>query len=251
MTTVRFIVILIVCTFCLGCSNATKFPANQFLLDTNGPVSIDVESFAGDVNITADKACLGTSVSVVKKTKQGTFLDSINCNIFARNTEIGEEVVVQISTEKDELRYMRANISIITKSVDNVRIKTRSGNVTLLGVSGSLDVHTTDGDVLVATTVPITDSVSIENHRGNIVFLAPEESTGTIDLSAIGGRTSLDILAGNATVLPGSTKGHMMAIVNGGRNNIALRTVDGNAIFEILKNPMAYRGFWDFDWLSF
>jgi hypothetical protein len=43
----------------------------------------------------------------------------------------------------------------------------------------------------------------------------------------------------------------MMAIVNDGRNNIALRTVDGNASFEILKNPMVPRSLWNFDWLSF
>ena len=251
MTTVRIIVILIICTFCLGCSNAAKFSANQFLLHTNGPISIDVESFAGDVNITADKDYQGTSVSVVKETMQGTFLDSINCNIFARNTEIGEEVVVQISTEKNELRSMCANISIFTKYVDDVRIKTRDGNVTLRNVSGPLNIHTTDGDVLVATTVPITDSVSIENHRGNIVVLAPEESMGNIDISAIGGRTSLNVLTGNTTVLPGSTRDHMMAIVNHGRNNIALRTVDGNASFEIIKNPMVPRSLWNFDWLSF
>jgi len=231
-----------------------KFSANRFLLHTihtKGLVSINVESFAGDVNITADKDYQGTRVSVVKESKQGTSLDSVNCNIFARNTEIGEEIVVQISAEKNELRFMRANVSIFTKSVDGVRIKTKNGNVTLRNVSGSLNVHTTDGDVLVATTVPITDSVLIENHRGNIVVFAPEESTGNIDISAIGGRTSLDVLAGNTIVLPGSTKDHMMAIVNGGRNNIALRTVDGNASFEILKNPMVPRSLWNFDWLSF
>ena len=146
---------------------------------------------------------------------------------------------------------MRAGVSISTNSIEDVQVQTSTGDVTLLGISGSLDIRTSDGDILVATNNPMVKTVSIENHRGNIIFRVSELSTGNIDISAIGGDARFDAISGHASVLSNTSKGHVMAVLNDGKNVVNLRTVDGNASFEVVKNPMANRISWNFDWLPF
>ncbi len=255
MTPSRFIVIILTLFAVLGCNASTRVPQQQTVLSTKGPISIDVRTIGGDVSITADGSSVGTSVTVQRRILETLEFEDlmqwITLEADVVNTVVGQEVVVTTSAIHNDLNLMRADVSIITNSVEGVRIHTRNGDVILRGVSGSIDIRTSDGNILVATNQPMTKTVSIENHRGDIVYRVSQESTGKIDISAIGGEARLDVMTGTANVLQGTTKGHVLAELNNGQNVINIRTVGGNATVEVVKNPMANKFPWNFDWLPF
>jgi hypothetical protein len=255
MAPTRFIAILLITLAALGCSRSTNGPQQQIVLSTNGPISIEVHTIGGNVTITADSSNSGTVVTVQRRNMQEVefedLMQLISIETDVVNTGIGQEVIVRTSAIHNDLNLMRADVSIVTNSVEDVLVQTRNGDVVLLGISGSLDIQTSDGDVLVATDKPMIKSVSIENHRGNIVFRVSELSTGNIDISAIGGKARLDAITGKTNVLSNTTKGYVMAVLNNGKNGVNLRTVDGNASFEVVKNPMKNRSSWNFEWLPF
>ncbi|MBT4585254.1 MAG: DUF4097 family beta strand repeat protein [Phycisphaerae bacterium] len=255
MSSIQFNAILLISLAALGCSTSTKVPQQQIVLSTKGPISIDARTIGGDVTITADDSIHGTVVTVQRRILQELQIEDlmqwITLEADVVNTNIGQKVVVKTSASHNELNLMRADVSISTNSIEDVQVQTSTGDVTLLGISGSLDIRTSDGDILVATNNPMVKTVSIENHRGNIIFRVSELSTGNIDISAIGGDARFDAISGHASVLSNTSKGHVMAVLNDGKNVVNLRTVDGNASFEVVKNPMANRISWNFDWLPF
>jgi hypothetical protein len=230
-------------------------PDWQLVLNTSGPVAVDVDSFSGDITITADQSCVDTTVtfqrSSLRESEQDDLYRLISYTAQTQPTEIGQKVVVKAIATENELDLLRVDIAITTNSVEDVHLRTRNGDVTMLGVGGKLDVRTADGNILVSTNEPMTKPVLLENHRGNIVYRVSQEATGIVEVSAIGGRARFDALLGNTTLLPGSTTGFLNATLNDGRNEVVLRTVDGDAAVEVVENPMVKRHNWNFDWLPF
>jgi hypothetical protein len=230
-------------------------PDWQLVLNTSGPVAVDVESFSGDITIEADQSCVDTTVtfqrSSLRESEQDDLYRLISYTAQTQPTEIGQKVVVKAIATENELDLLRVDIAITTNSVEDVHLRTRNGDVTMLGVGGALDVRTADGDIHVATNEPMTNSVLLENHRGNIVFRISKESAGTIEIATIGGRAGFDANLGKTTILPNSKIGLLNATLNDGQNEIILRTVDGDAVVEVVENPMAKRHNWNFDWLPF
>ncbi|MBC8522603.1 DUF4097 family beta strand repeat protein [PVC group bacterium] len=255
MTRLRFIAILLFPFSAIGCSNMHHVPDWQLVLNTSGPVAVDVDSFSGDITITADRTSVDTIInfhrSSSRESDQNNLYRFISYTAETRPTEIGQEVVVKATAIHNELDLLRVDIAITTNSVENVNLRTRNGSVTLLGVGGKLDVRTADGDIHVSTNEPMTKPVLLENHRGNIVYRVSQEATGIVEVSAIGGRAGFDALLGNTTLLPGSTTGFLNATLNDGRNEVVLRTVDGDAVVEVVENPMIKRHNWNLDWLPF
>ncbi|MAI67623.1 MAG: hypothetical protein CMJ26_07080 [Phycisphaerae bacterium] len=223
-------------------------------LATQGPVEINVESFRGNISIIADPTVAGTVVTAKQVEEHANGLPTaepkMQCTTKIEMGDNGQIVHVVATSSNDVLQLVHADIVVRSNLIHDVYVTTTKGDVTLLGVSGAITVHTNDGDVRLVTPRVINQDVTIENRRGNIVYRVRGESSGMIDAQAINGDASLDVRHGEATILPGSTGDHLVAKVNGGINNINMRTVDGNIHIAVVADPIGSEPLFGTDWIS-
>jgi DUF4097 and DUF4098 domain-containing protein YvlB len=245
-----FIAILVLA----GCQSQQVVNFNVATLATSGPVAIDVQSFAGNVTIIVDPSVVGT---LVQATQLEIGLDGVpernvhmTCTTNVETGITGQTVHVVATCENNILDLVSAEIVIKAKSIHGVSVTTSNGNVTLLGISGPIDIRTKDGDVRVVTPLVMNEHVSIENRRGNIVYRVRGESSGIIDATAINGEVALDLRQGKAIILPGSTGDHLVATFNDGTNPIIMRTVDGDVRLYVVADPVGSEPLFNTDWIS-
>jgi|TARA_B100000959_G_C14925295_1_gene601270 hypothetical protein len=238
----------------VGCQSQQVVNFNTATLQTRGPVEIDVQSFGGDVTIIVDETVEGTQV-FANQLELGT--DGVPepnvqmvCNTNIETGVNGETVHVIATCDDNPLGLIRAEIVIKAKSIHGVSVITANGDVTLLGVSGAINIETKDGDVRVVTPLVMNEPVSIENRRGHIVYRVRGESSGMIDATAMNGEVALDLRQGDTTVLPGSTGDHLEANFNGGTNPIVMRTVNGDVRIYVVADPVGSEPLFNTDWIS-
>ncbi len=237
-----------------SCQSPQVVNFNTATLDTQGPVAIDVQSFGGDVTIVVDPTVVGTQVianqleigvdGVAERNVHMTCTTNIETGI------TGDIVHVVATCSDNPLALVSAEVIIKAKSIHGVSVTTANGDVTLLGVSGAIDIQTKDGDVRVVTPLVMNERVSIENRRGHIVYRVRGESSGIIDATAMNGEVALDVRQGDATILPGSTGDHLEANFNGGTNPIIMRTVDGDVRIYVVADPVGSEPLFNTDWIS-
>jgi hypothetical protein len=237
-----------------GCQSQQVVNFNTAMLPTRGPVAIDVQSFGGDVTVLVDETVEGTQV-FANQLELGT--DGVPernvqmvCTTNIETGINGETVHVVATYDDNPLGLVSAEIIIRAQSIHNVSVTTANGDVTLLGVSGAINIKTKDGDVRVVTPLVMNESVSIENRRGNIVYRVRGESSGIIDATAMNGEVALDLRQGDATILPGSTGDHLEANFNGGTNPIVMRTVNGDVRIYVVADPVGSEPLFNTDWIS-
>jgi hypothetical protein len=255
MRIIRFTVFLLVCLFGFGCSVGNRADSEHIHLFTAGPILVDVDAFAGDVVLRESEGHIGTSIEI--RRAEATPLNLvrsvswIQCSAYIEHHDFGQEVVVKLHDTEELYREKHAQIIITTSGITGIEIKTRKGNIDTTCGSIPMDIETSDGDIFVAVTQPMTESVAIKNKRGDIFFNVLPDSSGNIDATAIGGESVLDALVGHTTLLSGTTKEHLLAKLNDGTNSFVLRTVDGDILMVVTNNP---RDGWSWsldDWLPF
>ena len=130
----------------VGCQSQQVVNFNTATLQTRGPVEIDVQSFGGDVTIIVDETVEGTQV-FANQLELGT--DGVPepnvqmvCNTNIETGVNGETVHVITTCDDNPLGLIRAEIVIKAKSIHGVSVITANGDVTLLGVSGAINIET-------------------------------------------------------------------------------------------------------------
>ena len=237
-----------------GCRSTFVLNLPPATLDINGPISIDVHSFAGNVTLIADPDSPGVVVSVVQRdTDNVTSRKSATRIAWSSRVEVGpfgEMFFMDATSDDDALRSLYADITIRAPLIHNVSVHTQRGDVTVVGTSGSLKVQTSDGDVRVVTPYALNQKVTIENRRGDIVYRVSGTSSGIIDATAMNGAASLHVRQGDTTILPGTTGDHLIASFNDGQNPMVMRTVEGDIRIYVIENPAANEPWFTADWVS-
>ncbi len=237
-----------------GCQSQQVVQFNTEKLDTRGPVSIQVDSFGGDVSIIVDPTVVGTEVTVNQLEVGQNGLPERNvqmhCATQIERGIMGEVVHVSATAIDNTLDLIRAEIIVKASSVHGVRVHTSDGDVSLLGISGEIDIQTDEGDVRIVTPLVMNERVSVENRRGNIVYRVSGDSSGKIDAIAINGEVAFDLRQGDATILPNTTGDHLVANLNDGTNKLNMRTVDGDVRIYVLEDPVGSEPFFNTDWVS-
>ena len=236
-----------------GCHQPQVLTYTPKTLDTAGPISIDVSSFAGNVTIIADDTALATTIEVTQRDDGYSELELpplVQWNAWKENGDLGQLVLVEATTEDDSLQTLHADILVRAQSIHGIRIRTSRGDVSVYGISGAVDIRTSDGDVRLATPLVMNDEVTIENIRGDINMRIRGESSGTIDATAMNGSAAVDVRHGDVIILPKTTGDHVMAQLNSGANQYIFRTVDGNVKLAVVENPIADEPWFSFEWLS-
>lgn len=221
---------------------------DPILLATSGPVSVDVDSFAGSVSVRANPTISETRVSVERASHRGWFKYETAGDELARIEYVvgldrdlsgGEVVTVRADHLGQMSAFGRANIRIETPELESVRIRTTRGDVLVLDQRGEIDIRTTHGDVRVATPWPARDAVSIVNQDGDVDYRIRGESTGRFDLETVNGVVNHRCKYGTwRGIGPDNRSDRMVAVLNNGDNPVVIRTTEGDIDVAVVHDPV-------------
>ncbi len=235
-----------------GCSYPYSFPRGTLTSDharsfeMAGPVSVDVESFNGHVVIKADPKATGVTFQVQREGTHGLLrggeseraIEGIDYTAEIVPGELGPVLKVRTWTDTPEPHFQMANIWITAPGIQNVKVVTKNGCVRVDGMSGSADITTREGDIVIMTNEPMTRPVTAVTSEGNIDYRVRGESTGNFDAETVRGVIKHRLLYGRFTMEPSDSNALRMTL-NDGENPIRLRTVDGDIRIAVVSNPVA------------
>lgn len=216
-------------------------------LRVDGPVFVDVESFAGAVTVRADEHLRWATVQVVREARQGygrdaaasEALDRMEYSAEVVNTETGQMLRVRTWSLDPEPWYQRANVTITTPAVDGLTVRTDGGGVTAVGVSGPVHVECAEGDARIMTDLPMLQPVLVLNRRGDVDYRVRGDSTAAFDCEALGGQIDYRVRRGRLMVHDGTAEDTLVATLNEGANPVRLQTVSGNVRIAVVADPTA------------
>jgi len=217
-------------------------------LATTGPVSVDIDSFAGSVSVRANPNLSETLVSVERASHRGWFkyetageeLARIEYQVdLERDLSGGEVVAVRTDHVGPMSAFGRANIRIETPELESVRVRTTRGDVQVLDHRGEIDLRTSHGDVRVATPWPARDAVSILNQDGDVQYRIRGESTGRFDLETVNGIVHQRCKFGTwRGIGPDNRADRIEAVLNNGDNPVVIRTSEGDIEVVVVPDPV-------------
>ena len=232
------------------------------IFEVVGPVAVDVDTFAGDVEIEAKPKYAGqVRVIITREARHGwgrkdeakASLDQIGSSIelgaapggetdeSGGEVTIGQTLVVRTWTDHAEPHFNRAHVKIELPAAEGVRIKTTRGQVIVMGASGGIDIDAGGGgDVRLVTAEPLTRSVTIVNQGGSIDFRVRGESSGAILGQSIRGQVDMRATAGLVKIHDGTNSTTLVATLNQGKNPVQLRTVDGHVRIAVVDDPYEF-----------
>ncbi|MCH8342538.1 MAG: DUF4097 family beta strand repeat protein [Planctomycetes bacterium] len=222
-----------------------KAEDQPIVLEVARPVAIDVESFNGDVIITADDQLTNATVSILREATHGyrrkeeaqASLAEIDYSLALVPGEFGQVLQVRTWTTHAEPHFQRAHILIDVPEVDGITVRAQRGNVFVTNIEGPVDISTSQGNVRLMTNLPMRRAVTITIRQGNIDYRVRGESSGALDCQAIRGRVDHRVMTGRLIIEPDRDKGRLRATLNDGDNPITLRTADGDIRIAVVDNP--------------
>lgn len=220
---------------------------DPLVFDLEGPISVDVDTFAGDVTIEGDPTLKQGEVRIVREGLHGfgrskeakASLGSIaaTAEITAADTsrgELGQTLRIRATSDDPESYLQRAHIYVTAPFIDGVFVHGNDGNVTAKHIEGTVDIESSNGTVSVRTNLAMMHAVTIINKNGDIIYRTRGESTGQFDAQTIGGRASADIRFGSVNVAPVTRDDLLKATLNNGSNRVTLRTTNGDIRIAVL-----------------
>jgi hypothetical protein len=232
------------------------------IFDVAGPVAIDVETFAGDVEIEAKAKHAGQiRVTITREARHGwgrkdeaeASLDQIGSSVELGmgamapgdagqgGGELGQTLIVRTWTDHAEAHFNRAHVKIELPAAEGVRIKTTRGQVIVMGAAGGIDIETGGGgDVRLVTTEPLTRSVTIVNQGGSIDYRVQGQSSGAILGQSVRGQVDMRATEGAVKIHDGTSATTLVATLNDGKNPVQLRTVDGHVRIAVVDDPYEF-----------
>ena len=201
-----------------------------------GPVvDVEIDLFAGDVTIeAAENDAEYAELTVTRKAVHGI---GRNDEAEASIGQIRQDLsVTQPSAERTLMRitgitghaepwYQRVDVDLKVPRLGAVRIKTTRGHVWVYGSRDRIEIDGSGGDVRILTDFPFSADCRVINEDGDIDLRLPERSAG--------------IAKGEWKDLPGQFSDHdsVVSMLNGGRNRVLLRTVEGNIRISVDDHP--------------
>jgi hypothetical protein len=216
-------------------------------LKTTGALAVDVDNFAGDVTIRADRKVERTFVEVRRVSTHGLgrwveSKDALDDASWTATLEPrqggGETLVIRTDTPNPEKYYHHMEILVVTPALDSVKVRSTSGDVTVIENRGAVDIETTRGDVRMMTPWPMTGPMTIVTSEGSIDYRVRGESKGIFDCESRGGQVRQRAEFGKWLALDaGNDHDRFLAVLNDGTNPVLLRTSEQNIRVAIVPDP--------------
>lgn len=215
-----------------------------------GSIDVDIDSIGGNVTVIGNPRATSTTLEIVREARHGYLrgsepMEALGLIDWTAELIPGpgplETLHVRTAYEGPESWYMRTHIRIETPDLDSVRIKTMRGSVEIVNNKGPVDVHTTDGDILVATVHPQRGDNTLIGSEGDIDYRIPRGSTGEFDVQVVEGKIKTRITEGQWRYnnLNNRTD-EVHASLNSGENPVVIRTTEGDVRISVVKNPLGY-----------
>lgn len=222
-----------------------RYNDDPITFSASGPLAVDVDSFGGDVTIRADPQRKDGMISLTRRATHGygrkaeadIALADIDFHWEIAPGDPGPILKVSTSTANPEPYFLRADITIDLPEIEGVRVHTNNGDVLAEGVSGAVDILTSDGEVRLMTPRAMVRPVTIVNNSGDIDYRIRAESTGRFDCEVVRGKVIAYAEYGNLIVHEGTDANTLVATLNDGKNPIVLRAVDGTIRIAVVAAP--------------
>jgi hypothetical protein len=227
--------------------------ANTFATDepielkTTGSLAVDVDNFAGDVTIRADRKVDRTFVEVRRVATHGLgrWIESKDALDDARWTASlepraggGDTLVIRTDTPNPEKYFHHMEILVVTPALDSVKVRSTNGNVTVVENQGAVDIETTRGNVRMMTPWPMTGPMTIVTSDGSIDYRVRGESKGIFDCETRGGQVRQRCEFGKWVALDShNDHDRFLAVLNGGKNPVVLRTSEEDIRVSVVPDP--------------
>lgn len=216
-------------------------------LKTTGALAVEVESFAGDVTIRADRKVDRTFVEVRRVAKHGLgrwaesrdALDDAGWTASLEpRTGGGETLYIRTNTPNPEKHFHHIEVLVVTPALDSVKVRTTKGDVVVIENQGPVDIETTKGDVRMLTPWPMTKAMTIVTSEGSIDYRVRGESRGIFDCESRGGEVRQRCEYGKWLALDaGNDHDRFLAVLNDGTNPVVLRTTEQPIRVAIVPDP--------------
>lgn len=220
---------------------------DPLVLELEGPISLDIDTFAGDVVIEADPARTTGEVTIIREARFGhgrskegkaSLADiSASVDIVPADTsrgELGQTLRIRTSTSNPERFLQRAHVHVKAPAIDGVFVHAADGSVTVRHIEGAVDIETSNGLASVRTNLAMNKPVTIINKNGDIIFRASGESAGALDAQTVGGVTSADLRLGSVTVDAATRDDSFRATLNAGKDRWIFRTTNGDIKIAVM-----------------
>ncbi|MCH2132701.1 MAG: DUF4097 domain-containing protein [Phycisphaerales bacterium] len=215
-------------------------------LEVDGPVVVDIVTFAGDVTIRSTGNAPGEPYVLVKPSATHGFhrmgdaqasLDEIDWSV--ETVEEGGRTVVRVRADTlyPESGMQRLHVTVSAADVDGLRVKTRLGDVDVLDIQGPIDIDTTRGDISIVTNRPLHGPISAMTTEGDITLRAPPQTSGRLDFFTGDGRVTCSVPDSKLRVTGRTGERSFQGILNDGHEPITLRTNDGRVRVVVKTYP--------------
>ncbi len=208
------------------------------------PVAVDVDSFNGDVIVTADPRLTVARIILRREATHGfgrkkeakASLAQIDYSVSTAPRGMGQILEVRTWTTHAEPHFQRAHLEIRVPAVNGITVRTHNGSVHAIDIEGTVDIETSGGDVRVMSNLPLRQSVTVRNLGGDIDYRVRAESTAALDCQAIGGEVDYRVRYGRL-IVHNVARDSLAATLNDGRNPVRLYTEEGDVRVAVVADP--------------
>jgi len=227
-----------------GCSTAERRVYELEVPDGVRLLAVDIENFAGRVEVRADKG--GDGIRIESR------VDGSSEATGAEKRAIAERVRVEAEVEEFDgravLRIRTAtsapgsadsvSLWVRTPRCDGLRVINEGGDVEAVGTGGSTYIENRFGAIEVRTARPVTEDVTLLNVDGNIYLQTAPGSTGRIDLLTNDGEAVIrDFTGGTDETYAAGVSVTTTLVADA--NTVLARTNRGDVRMWVMEDPEA------------
>ncbi|RLT00478.1 MAG: hypothetical protein DWI18_01645 [Planctomycetota bacterium] len=230
-----------------GITGAVDDPIDLTFADSADVVDVRVKNISGDVVIRGQvKEATGDTLVRVEpridiRSANDPKMQLEKIKWVARldaNDSGGHTLLIEISCVDPDAWFVGADIEVDVARLGAVTVNSRRGKIIVDDNRGPVDLSTTRGEIRVRTPWPMTQPCAMVNKDADINWSTRGESSGEFDCETVGGNIISYCRYGRWIVVDKrNDMNSLHATLNGGKNPIVMRNVDGDIRIKIVEDP--------------
>ena len=230
-----------------GIAGSVDKPVYVTFADEGLVVDVVIQNASGDVIVRGKpKEATGeTTVRIEPRIEIRTVsqrkakLDEIQWDVhMEENDHGGQTLTIDVRSIDHEAWFAGADIEVDTPRLGNVRVNTRRGKIIVDDNRGPVDLSTKGAEIRVRTPWPMTQPCAMVNKDADINWSTRGESSGEFDCETVGGNIISYCRYGRWIMVDKRNDTNSLhATLNGGKNPIVMRNVDGDIRIKIVEDP--------------
>ena len=230
-----------------GIAGSVDKPVYLTFADEGLVVDVVIQNASGDVIVRGKpKEATGETTARIEPrieirtvSQRKAKLDEIQWDVhMEENDHGGQTLTIDVRSIDQDAWFAGADIEIDTPRLGNVRVNTRRGKIIVDDNRGPVDLSTKGAEIRVRTPWPMTQPCAMVNKDADINWSTRGESSGEFDCETVGGNIISYCRYGRWIVVDKRNDTNSLhATLNGGKNPIVMRNVDGDIRIKIVEDP--------------